>query len=134
MVFRQGLPEPWPTVPRPLGVSLPRRHRRQLPCCHLPCTGHGGQKALAVIVASGGEAAALAPLPLSVLDLTEEQAGTFSLWGIHTLGMLAALPEKALIARMGQEGKRVRQLACGTLPHLFVPMEAAFALDEWMGA
>ena len=49
--------------------------------------------------------------PLSVLDLTEKQAETFALWGIHTLGMLAALPEKELIARMGQESRRLRQLA-----------------------
>jgi protein ImuB len=84
------------------------------------------------VVASGGETAALAQLPLKVLDLTEEQAETFSFWGIQTLGMLAALPEKALIARMGQEGNRLRQLASGSLPHLFVPMETAFALEEFM--
>jgi protein ImuB len=82
------------------------------------------------VVAAGDESAALVALPLSVLDLSEEQAETFSLWGIHTLGMLAALPEKALIARMGQEGKRLRQLAAGTLPHLFVPIEPAFSLYE----
>ena len=65
------------------------------------------------LIAPGEEAQHLASLPLTVLDLTEEQAETFSLWGIHTLGMLAALPEKELIARMGQEGKRLRQLARG---------------------
>ena len=37
------------------------------------------------------ESAALAPLPLSVLALSEEQAEKFTLWGIRTLGMLAAL-------------------------------------------
>ena len=58
----------------------------------------------AQVVHRGEEAAALAPLPVSVLDLTEEQAETFSLWGIRTLGMLAALPEKELVARMGQTG------------------------------
>ncbi len=42
------------------------------------------------VVPAGEEGAALASLPLSVLDLTEEQAETFSLWGIRTLGMLAA--------------------------------------------
>jgi hypothetical protein len=35
----------------------------------------------------------LASLPLTVLDLTEVRVETFSLWGIRTLGMLAALPE-----------------------------------------
>lgn len=82
------------------------------------------------VIAKGDEATTLAPLPLKVLGLTEERAETFSLWGIRTLGMLAALPEKELIARMGQEGKRLRQLARGELPHLFQPTEPAFTLEE----
>lgn len=84
------------------------------------------------IVPPGKEPSALTSLPLTVLDLTPEQAETFSLWGISTLQMLASLPEKELIARMGQEGRRLRQLACGELPHLFQPVEAAFALEEHM--
>jgi protein ImuB len=80
----------------------------------------------------GEEAAALASLPLAVLDTTEEQADTFGLWGIRTLGMLAALPEKELIARMGQAGKRLRQLARGELLHLFQPIEPPFTLEEHM--
>jgi protein ImuB len=85
-----------------------------------------------IVIPPGEESTALASLPLSVLDLLEEQSETFSLWGIHTPGMLAALPEKALIARMGQEGKRLRQLARGELPHLFLPVELAFTLGEQM--
>jgi protein ImuB len=85
-----------------------------------------------MVVPPGEESAALAPLPLAVLDLTEEQAETFGVWGIHTLGMLAALPEKELIARMGQAGKQLRQLASGEMPHLFQPVEPAFALEEHM--
>jgi protein ImuB len=84
------------------------------------------------VIAPGDEAAALASLPLTVLDLTETQTETFALWGIHTLGMLAALPEKELIARMGQESKRLQQLARGEQPHLFQPVEAAFLLEEKM--
>ena len=42
------------------------------------------------------------------------------------------LPEKELIARMGQAGKRLRQLARGELPHLFQPVEPAFTLAERM--
>ena len=52
------------------------------------------------VIPAGEESTALAALPLTVLDLTETQAETFALWGIHTLGMLAALPEKELIARI----------------------------------
>jgi protein ImuB len=84
------------------------------------------------VIASGEEATVLAPLPLAILDLTETPAETFGLWGIHTLGMLAALPEEELIARMGQDGKRLRQLARGELPHLFQPVEQDFALEERM--
>jgi protein ImuB len=84
------------------------------------------------IIPAGEEAGSLAPLPLAVLGLTEEQAETFALWGIRTLGMLANLPEQELIARMGQAGKRVRQLARGERPHLFQPVEPEFTLTERM--
>jgi protein ImuB len=91
--------------------------------------GRPAQTAVQVIP-TGEENAALASLPLAVLDLTEEQAETFSLWGIRTLGMLANLPEKALIARMGQPGKHLRRLARGEISHLFQPIEPAFRLEE----
>jgi protein ImuB len=84
------------------------------------------------IVPSGEESRALAPISLKVLDLSEDHAETFFLWGIDTLGMLAALPEKSLIARIGQEGKRIQQLATGTLSHLFVPIERPFTLEEFI--
>ena len=84
----------------------------------------------ALVVPPGEEQTALSNLPLGVLDLTEEQQETLTRWGIRTLEMLQALPEEPLIARMGQEGKRLRQLALGTLPHLFIPIEQAFTLEE----
>lgn len=82
------------------------------------------------IIPPGTEAAALAALPLGILDLTPDQAHTFALWGIRTLGMLAALPQNELIARIGQDGKRLRQLARGEHPHLFQPQEPVFTLEE----
>jgi protein ImuB len=84
------------------------------------------------LIAAGDEAHALAALPLKVLDISSEHAETFASWGIRTLGALAALPQKELIARIGQEGKRLRQLARGELPHHFVPHEAPFQLEERM--
>jgi protein ImuB len=84
------------------------------------------------VIPAGTERDALAPSPLTVLDLSDEQMETFSLWGIRTLEGLAALPEKELIARMGQTGKRLRQLARGEAPHLFQPEEPAFSLNERM--
>ncbi len=84
------------------------------------------------VVEPGTEAAALGGLPLRVLDLTAGQANTFALWGIHTLGMLAALPENELIARIGQDGRRLRRLARGECPHLFQPEEPVHSLEERM--
>jgi protein ImuB len=82
------------------------------------------------VISAGEESATLAALPLAVLGMTEDQAETFDLWGIRALGMLAALPEKELVARMGQPGKQLRQLARGQMPHLFQPIEPAFTLEE----
>lgn len=96
------------------------------------CLARGmSSKTTVTVVPSGVESACLAPLPLSVLTLSGEHAEKFALWGIRTLGTLAALPEKDLIARMGQEGKRLRQLALGKLPHLFLPVEPPSTLEEY---
>jgi protein ImuB len=97
------------------------------------CAARGMEtKSQVFIIPAGMEAEALASLPLSVLEPSEEQAERFSLWGIHTPGMLAALPEKSLISRMGREGEHLWQLARGVKPHLFVPVEASFILAEHM--
>lgn len=82
------------------------------------------------VVPPGKETELLAPLPLSVLELSLEHAEVFSLWGIVTLGMLANLPEMELVSRLGQQGKRLHQLARGECPHLFNPLEPAFILEE----
>ena len=82
------------------------------------------------IIPQGEEEKTLAPLPIDVLGLTPEQHETFSLWGIHTLGALAALPEVSLVARLGQEGKRLRQLARGEHPHLLKPTEQELEFKE----
>jgi protein ImuB len=96
------------------------------------CLARGmSSRATVTVIPAGAESAALTSLPLSVLTLSAEHAEKFSLWGIRTLGMLAALPEKDLIARMGQEGKRLRQLALGKLPHLFLPVEPPSRLEEY---
>ncbi len=91
-----------------------------------------GRPMQTAVIPPGVEAIALAPLPVGVLDLCEEHSEIFAWWGIQTLGALAALPEKELVARLGQEGKRLRQLARGELPHLFVPRDPEFRLEERM--
>jgi protein ImuB len=81
-------------------------------------------------IAPGEEQHALAPLLVSVLPLMPEQGETLALWGIRTLGCLAALPERELVARMGQSGKHLRALARGEHPHLFQPITPEFELRE----
>src|SRR5580704_6207899 len=84
------------------------------------------------VVPRGMECTALAPLPLTVLDLSPEHTETFSMWGITTLGALGNLAETELIARLGQAGKELRLLARGESPHLFTALEGSFALEEHM--
>jgi protein ImuB len=85
-----------------------------------------------IVIPHCDESKCLANLPLATLGLTPQQSDTFALWGLHTLGELAALPEVDLIVRLGQEGKRLRLLASGEHPHLMVPEEAAFSLEEFL--
>ena len=80
---------------------------------------------------AGEEAAALAALPVSALGLDAGHEETFALWGIRTLGELAALPESDLVARLGPQAQRWRALACGAAEHTFQPIEPAFVLEEF---
>jgi protein ImuB len=82
------------------------------------------------LIEPGQERAALANLPLAALGLMPEQQETLALWGLRTVGELTTLPEAGLIARLGQAGKRLLQLAHGTCDHLLVPEEPAPAFDE----
>lgn len=88
------------------------------------------------VIPAGEEAAALAPLPIGLLDLgrrrdfDEDTAEIFSNWGIRTLGELAALPESELVVRLGDRARAWRNLALGVETHTFQPLEAAFALEE----
>jgi protein ImuB len=88
----------------------------------------------ATAIAPGYESETLASLPLTVLELDDTQAQTFAAWGIHTLGQLAALPTKSLVARVGQIGFCLQEQARGKYSHLLVPTEepADAALCESM--
>jgi protein ImuB len=96
------------------------------------------------VVDSGGEAAALAPIALGVLEKIYEaiavsqgdlpagrrdEAGSrreqldavFKAWGIRTLGELASLPPADLVARLGQQGRAWQAVARGADMHPLVP-------------
>jgi protein ImuB len=88
------------------------------------------------VVPRGEEAAFLAPLPLSALDLSPERQELFRRWGMRTLGDLAALPAAGLAERLGPEGARLLRLARGEddAPLVASPSPERFdcALDlEW---
>ncbi len=83
------------------------------------------------VIADGEEAGALAKLPVDSLNLDETHRETFAIWGIRTLGELAALPEVELITRLGQSACALRERARGVLPHTFQPIEPEFTLKEF---
>ncbi|MHB2006944.1 MAG: Y-family DNA polymerase [Acidobacteriaceae bacterium] len=92
-------------------------------------------KAVAVrgvtVIPEGEEANALAKLPIAALDLAEGHKETFALWGIRTLGELAALPEVELITRLGPKAREWLTLARGVAGHTFQPIEPEFSLKEF---
>jgi protein ImuB len=83
------------------------------------------------VIPPGQEATALSKLPLDALDLLPDHAETLAIWGIRTLGQLAALPETELVVRLGPQALQWRDLARGALAHTFQPIEAEFTLREF---
>lgn len=72
------------------------------------------------IVPSGGAAAFLAPLPVSLLE-DPELVGLLPRLGIRTLGEFAALDAQEVIARFGPLGARLHALAGGRDPRPATP-------------
>jgi protein ImuB len=88
------------------------------------------------VIAAGQEEATLAPLPLDLLDLSDDRRDLFRRWGVRTLGDLACLPATGLALRLGPEGTRLRRLARGEddVPLVATPVAETFecTLDlEW---
>ncbi|HVQ76054.1 MAG TPA: DNA polymerase Y family protein [Candidatus Binatia bacterium] len=82
------------------------------------------------VIPPGGEAMALAPAPLALLDLPPEIAARLARWGLRTLGDLAALPSPALFERMGEEGLALQRLARGEDPRPLHLHEPAAMIEE----
>src|SRR5579884_1261960 len=59
--------------------------------------------------------AALAELAVDALPLEQDLLDLLDLWGIRTLGALAALPESALAERIGQHAVKLQRLARAAL-------------------
>jgi DNA polymerase IV len=70
-----------------------------------------------VVVPPGGEAAFLAPLPISRLwGVGEKTAAALRDYGVQTIGDLAALPPDALVRRFGKHGASLVERASGIDP------------------
>src|ERR1700733_6856741 len=65
------------------------------------------------VIPPGEEARTLAPLPLNLLGGSPATPETLEIWGVRTLGELAALPPMGVAARLGKEGVELQRLARG---------------------
>jgi protein ImuB len=82
------------------------------------------------VIETGQEAAALAPLPLRVLEAVLEhltparerlRSDAFKQWGVRTLGELAALPPADLAARLGPAAREWQAVARGEDTRPLIP-------------
>ncbi len=84
------------------------------------------------LIPPGREAVCLGALPLSSLGISSELLETLDRWGIHSCAELAALPEIAVIERLGQEGQRWHRLSRGTDSRPIIPKEFPAQFEECM--
>jgi protein ImuB len=75
------------------------------------------------IIPAGREGEVLSQLSVDLLPTTPEIRETLKSWGIHTFGALAKLPQVALVARLGQAGLHLQQLAQGRVMRALLPIE-----------
>lgn len=84
----------------------------------------------AVVVAAGGEAEFLAPLPLGRLAPELALAETLERWGVRSVGELARLPAAEVASRLGPAGERLHAVARGRDPRPLVPRRPPPAFRE----
>jgi protein ImuB len=82
------------------------------------------------VVAPGGEAELLAPLPIDLLDPDDELAARLTRFGIRTLRDLLGLPTHALAARLGPRALELVALARGTAEDPPLPVPTRTRLQE----
>ena len=82
------------------------------------------------IIAGGEEALRLSVLPVNALLADPDLLETFERWGIRTLGQLAALPDVAVVERLGQDGRRSQMLAKGADPRPLIAKEQTTIFEE----
>jgi DNA polymerase-4 len=84
-----------------------------------------------VVVEPGEEAGFLAPLPIARLwGVGERTAASLSVYGVRTIGDLAALPEDLLVRRFGRQGPVLAARARGVDPSPVVAAERARSVSH----
>jgi len=84
------------------------------------------------VIPPGKQAELLGSLAVDVLQVAPEMLATLDRWGVHNLRALAALPEVAMVERLGQEGLRLQKLARGAVERPLVPAEPPLEFEETM--
>lgn len=82
------------------------------------------------IVATGGEARFLAPLPLARLAPELRLGETLARWGLASIGDFARLPAASVVSRLGAEGAELHTVARGIDPRPLLPREPPLDLAE----
>ncbi|MBS1852820.1 MAG: DNA polymerase Y family protein [Acidobacteria bacterium] len=75
------------------------------------------------LIPAGDESKTLAPLPVEILPVSPQFLEILNGWGIDTFQALAALPDIALVERLGQEGLVLQKLAQGRTSRPLLPVE-----------
>lgn len=78
----------------------------------------------------GQESAFLRVLPVDFLPLGEEARRSLYRWGVETLGAFAALPEKAVVDRLGPDAAHWLRMSNGQDEPVFQPYQAAEEFQE----
>ncbi|MEP6960886.1 MAG: hypothetical protein ABI995_02350 [Acidobacteriota bacterium] len=78
----------------------------------------------------GDEARVLGELSIDALPPDAEIFQTFEMWGIHTLGDLARLPERELASRLGHRGTHLQRLARGAMERPLKPLLPPASYEE----
>ncbi len=85
-----------------------------------------------IVIPTGREADVLSGLPIGLLNAPDDLSAVLTRWGIRTLGELGALPDAALMERLGMEGRRLQRRARGEDLDPFVPYQPPAVVEETM--
>jgi protein ImuB len=103
---------------------------RQLVVAPLEETARSSNEGACVVVAPGGEAAFLAPLPIDLLDPGDRLMQRLSRLGIRRVRELLRVPEHDLAQRFGAEAVQLAARARGLEPELPLPRHSDTRMRE----